>query len=74
MKKTVIVDAVTVNSVLGLRGRGAVKGVRIKGVRIKGRAVADGQGTRVDGNSPTQGKTLALQVSLGFCYFCKGFN
>jgi hypothetical protein len=46
-KKTLIVDVVMVNSVVGLKGW---KGV--EGVRIKGWAVPTRQGTRVDGDSP----------------------
>jgi hypothetical protein len=47
MKKTVIVDVVVVNTVMGLKG-----GKGVNGVRIKGWAVATRQGTRVDGDSP----------------------
>jgi hypothetical protein len=45
-KKTLIVDVVMINSVVGLTGW---KGV--EGVRIKGWAVATRQGTTVDGDS-----------------------
>ncbi len=61
-RKTVIVDVI-VNSVMGLRGWGRVKGVKIKG-----------WGSCCGWGFATMSKTLAFQISRGFLYFFKRFN
>jgi hypothetical protein len=64
MKKAVIADVVIVDSVMGLRGWMVEGG---KNQRV-GQLLTDQSGWGL----ATMGKTLALQVSWGFCFFTRG--